>query len=923
MTNRLSKILMLGASPMMLAIAQPAFAQSTGSQEIEAVTVSANAQGSTDVLKPITVPKERATITQDFINTQPAGQTIFESLNMIPGVNFTNGDPYGNSGGNIRIHGFEGARISFTWDGMPLNDTGNYSIYTNQVADSEIINTVTVNQGTTDVDSPTASAVGGTINITTTRPKSDFAVLADTSFGSYDQVRTFGRVDSGAFGPWGTTAFASYSYDHYDKWKGPGYLQKRQYNAGIYQDMGDLGWIFMGMHFNQNRNNFYNSVTYLPVNSNVFFTPTANGATANSAAQLAALGYTGVTPVGVSAPNIALSPSGSYVGVGGPPLPTTAAGFGLTYDEAPQCARNTGANTPTFGTDQNESTSGTAITNPATGSNAGTTSQCTGYYNLRINPSDTGNVRIASLWHLMPGLVLTVDPSFQYVLANGGGVTMLAENDPRLRGTTGGLGMDLNGDGDLLDQVSVYSPSNTNTLRYGINTSLVWQITDQHAVQFAYTGDFGFHRQTGQMSFLDPNGNPYDVFGGYRDPAHRVLSADGTPIRSRDRRSHAFLNQAAFDYEGNFFDDALHVSAGVRAPFFQRDLNQLCYVGAAGSFNEYNPGANFQYCTSQTPTAVAANGTVQFAQLNATGFAPGALFTPPGQETVRYSRFLPNFGLSYTYGPSQFFASYAAGLSAPRTDSLYNGGNNGSCQTSTTPGCVYSTFAKVAPETTNSFTAGYRYTSDLLDGELVAYNTQFKNRIVTTYDAEQGISVDHNIGSVNMDGVDGTITVRPMDGLSIFNSVSYEHTRVSAGPLSTVNLNAAGTVTVSIAGKEVVETPNWTFDQRYQYKFDNFVLGIGGKFVGRRYATDANDYRLPSYVTVNMDATYNLVDLGWPESYIKFNAENLFNEKYFGSVQTTRTCFTPYTPTTSGCTSYPSLVVGFPATFEVTLRAAL
>ena len=886
MTNRFAKFLMMGASPMMLAIAQPAFAQSTGSQEIESVVVSANASGPVDVLKPITVPKERATITQDFINTQPAGQTIFESLNMIPGVNFTNNDPYGNSGGDIRIHGFEGARISFTWDGMPLNDTGNYAIYTNQVADSEIINTVTVNQGTTDVDSPTASAVGGTINLTTTRPKSEFSVLSDTSFGSYDEVREFGRVDSGAFGPFDTTAFASYSYNHYDKWKGPGYLQKRQYNAGLYQDMGSLGWIFLGMHFNQNRNNFYNSVTSLPVGTN----PANNNSV--------------VPALGVSAPNIALTPGGSFTGVGTPPTPTTAAGYGLTYDEAPLCTRPT----PVNGTTQLEATS-----------NGGTTSICTGYYNLRINPSDTGNVRLASLWHLMPGVVLTVDPSFQYVLANGGGVTVLSETDPRLRGTTGAAGVDLNGDGDALDQISVYSPSNTNTLRYGINTSLVWQITDQHAVQFAYTGDFGYHRQTGQMSFLDPNGNPYDVFGGYRDPAHRVLSADGTPIRSRDRRSHAFLNQGAFDYEGSFFDDAFHVSAGVRAPFFERDLNQLCYVQASGSFTQTTPGANFQYCTSQAPsTAVASNGTVQFAQLGNTN-----LFTPPGTEVVHYSRFLPNLGLSYTYGASQVFASYAAGLSSPRTDSLYNGGNNGHCQTATTAGCVYSSFAAIAPETTNSFTAGYRYTSDLVDGEVIAYNTQFKNRIVTTFDADQGISVDHNIGSVNMDGVDASITVRPMEGLSLFTSASYEHTRVSAGPLSTVNLNAAGTVTVSIAGKEVVETPDWTVDERIQYKFDNVTLGFGGKFVGRRYATDANDYKVPSYVTANLDASYNLTDFGAPESQIKFNAWNLFNDKYFGSIQTTRTCFTPFAPTTSGCTSYPSLVVGSPATFEVTFRAAL
>ena len=901
MTNRLAKFLMMGASPLILTIAQPALAQSTGSQQIESVVVSANANSPVDVLKPITVPKERATITQDFIDTQPAGQTVFESLNMIPGVNFTNGDPYGNSGGNIRIHGFEGARISFTWDGMPLNDTGNYSIFTNQVADAEIINTITVNQGTTDVDSPTASAVGGTINITTTRPKSELSFLSDSSLGSYGQIREFARADSGEFGPWGTRAFVSYSYDHYDKWKGPGYLQKRQYNAGFYQDMGDLGWIFLGLHFNQNRNNQYNSVSFLPVGTD----PNNNNNV--------------VAALGVSAPTVALTPGGSFTGVGVPPAATTAAGYGLTFDEAPQCNHLVGPNAPVAGTDQNESSSGAAITNPATLSAAGTTSQCTGYYNVRINPSDTGNIRISSLWHLMPGVTLTVDPSFQYVLANGGGIFMMAENDPRLRGTSGGLGVDLNGDGDLLDQISVYSPNNTNTLRYGLNTSLVWQIDGQNAIQAAYTLDYGLHRQTSQYAFMQAGGNPYDVFAGYRDPGHRVLAADGTPIRGRDRRSRAILNQAAFDYEGNFFDDALHVSVGVRAPFFERDLNQLCYVQASGSFNEYTPGANFQYCTSQTPSGpAAANGTVTFAQLPAT-----ALFTAPGQEVVRYSRILPNFGLSYTMGASQFFASYAAGLSAPRTDSLYNGGNNGKCQTAGTAGCVYSTFEQIAPETTNSVTAGYRYTSDIVDAELIGYNTQFKNRIVTTFDALQGISVDHNIGSVNMDGVDATLTVRPMDGLSIFSSVSYEHTRVSAGPLSTVNLNAGGTVSVSIAGKEVVETPDWQFSQRYQYKIDNFIIGVGGKFVGRRFATDTNDYKVPSYVTMNLDATYKLADFGWPESYIKFNAENLFNEKYFGSIQTTRTCFTPFAPTTSGCTSYPALVVGFPATFEVTLRAAL
>ncbi|HYS44997.1 MAG TPA: TonB-dependent receptor, partial [Rhizomicrobium sp.] len=341
MKNTFQKFLMASASFAFvspLVMATPSLAQSTATQQIESVTVSANASG-TGVMVPIIVPKERATIDQDFINTQPAGQSIFESLNLVPGYNFTNADPYGNSGGNVRIHGFDGNRISFTWDGMPLNDTGNYAIFTNQVADSEIISTATVNQGSTDVDSPTASAVGGVIAIQTTRPKEEFSALSDTSFGSYNEVREFARVDSGTFGPWGTRAFASYSYSYYDKWKGPGYLQKRQYNGELYQDLGATGWISLAVHYNENRNNFYNSVTFLPSNANTQYianAATVGGATPLSAAQSAAAG---LPTLGVGAPNVAYNTNGSYVGVGTPPLPTTATGYGLTWDEASLCTR--------------------------------------------------------------------------------------------------------------------------------------------------------------------------------------------------------------------------------------------------------------------------------------------------------------------------------------------------------------------------------------------------------------------------------------------------------------------------------------------------------------------------------------------------------------------------------------------------------
>ncbi len=886
MTMRLTKL--LGASSILaLTMAGPAYSQSTATQaveEIETVTVSAQLEGG-GIMKPITVPKERSTITQDFINTQPAGQSVFDALNKVPGFNFTNNDPYGNSGGNIRIHGFDGNHISFTWDGMPLNDTGNYAIFTNQVADSEIIGSATVNQGTTDVDSPTAAATGGVVSIISSRPTDEWGVLSDSSVGTNNYKRQFLRLDTGEFGPWATTAFFSGSYASYDKFKGPGYLKKQQFNAVVFQDLGDLGWIQLGMHWNSNRNNFYNNPTFYPTTSTL----------TNISGVL-----NGVTPFplvtgGPGAPNLAYSPGGSFTGTG--PV-NNVLGFGLNWDEAPTCTR---------------------VANRGVADND---AQCSSYYAVRINPSDTGNIRISSLFHINDSLSLTLDPSIQYVLANGGGYTSISEQDPRLAGSVAGIvGRDLNGDGDVLDNVGVFTPNNTNTIRYGINTSLVWRINQDHTVQLAYTGDFGFHRQTAQYSFLDNGGRPADPFAGYRDVAGRVLSADGTPIRGRDRRSHAILNQVAFAYEGNFWEDMLHVSAGVRSPFMTRDLNQLCYLQATGAFAGGFGGVGFPTCTSAAPTStLAANNTITLP-----GSATNRL-VPPSQETVNFNRVLPNAGVAFSpFGPMhQFYFAYAQGLAAPRTDNLYNGGNNGKCLvngavTPTAPGCVFSSFSTVNPETSTNYNLGYRYTSDMVQASVNLFNTQFKNRIVTSFDQDQGISIDRNIGSVNVAGVDGEVSVQLDPGLSVYTSAAYNHSRVSGGPPAIILVGAGG-APINLAGKSLVETPDWTVSQRYEYKIRGVTIGLGGKYTGSRFATDNNDYKVPSYFVADADIMYDLGGIGWTGSYIKLNGFNLFNQKYLGSISS-KPCFIPTLPSSSSCGSLPTFVVGSPQTFQITLRS--
>src|SRR3546814_6235962 len=79
-------------------------------------------------------------------------------------------------------------------------------VCSSDLVDPEILEQVSVNLGVTDVDSPTASAVGGTINIRTRVPSDEFGVTTTISYGdifasgrqrSRPYMRGFLMLDSG------------------------------------------------------------------------------------------------------------------------------------------------------------------------------------------------------------------------------------------------------------------------------------------------------------------------------------------------------------------------------------------------------------------------------------------------------------------------------------------------------------------------------------------------------------------------------------------------------------------------------------------------------------------------------------------------------------------------------------------------------
>jgi iron complex outermembrane receptor protein len=881
-----------------------AFAQSTGTVEAEQDTIVVTGTRTAEV-GGIVVPdtsKTREQLNAEFIQRQVPGQSINDTINNLPGVSFTNNDPFGSSGGNLIIRGFDNSRISETFDGIPLNDTGNYAIFSNQMLDPEIIEQVNVSLGSTDVDSPTASATGSTVNFRTRRPFETFAARIQGSYGDFDGgdfFRVFGVVDTGVLTSWGTRAFGSASMATNDFVYGNrGVVYKQQYNGMIFQPIGSNGdFISIAGHYNQNRNNFGGS---LPLRQD----------TVNCQP------VTGQTPAQVltcSQPRVVGSAAGNR--------------YPLNGDERDYTIARCQTRNAVFETVAQVTAAGYVDPDAANG--------CGGEFEERYNPSNTGNIRLNSRFTLMDNLVLTVDPSFQYVKANGGGTVVAQEGfrdvnpagpvvggpantatpqqcvqSPGTAGRScqtgyiGGtpyFGRDLNGDGDLLDTVRLLAPSQTQTDRYGVIAGLRWDINDFHTLRLNYSFDRGEHRQTGETGLLNVNGEPLDVF-----PVNIALADNGANIlQKRDRRSVALLHQISGEYRGEFFDSRLTVNVGIRAPFFERDLNNFCATSSASGFVE---------CFGSNSAGLAA-----WMANNPTVNIGGGVLAPvqgPQRRVFNYSEILPNVGAVYDIAPrTSIFFNYSRGLQVPSTDLLYNS-------------FFYpagSDRASPTPETTDNFDLGVRYRSSNIVAQASLWYTIFHNRIAQAYDPDLDQNVFRNLGTVDKYGIDASIAWQATPELQLYAYGSYLWSdigeNVLAGECSaTVSASCpAGSVGTQIfaptSGNRESGAPIYTFGGRVQYNLPWVEIGVSFKQTGGRYVNDMNQplylctnatggnayvnvvdcpataarfqvygAKTPAYNIVNLDVR---VPLNWAglndETYFQLNVTNLFDEFYVGN----------------------------------------
>ena len=783
-------------------VAAPASAQSTGSVDFDESVIIVSGARNTDVggVEIPDTPKAKQVLDEEIIRRQRPGQTVNDIVNLVPGVSFQNNDPWGSSGGSFTIRGFDDSRISQTLDGLPLNDSGNYALYTNQQVDPEILEEINVNLGVTDVDSPTASAVGGTINIRTREPSDDFGLTTTLTVGDIfaegnpssgrDRLymRGFAMIDTGDITGIGTKAFASASYVRYNNpFNNYGVVDKQQYNGRIWQDLGNNGdFVSVAGHYNQNRNNFFGSV------------PLRNDPT--------------------------LEPGSGFFNR-----------FPFTKEE-----RFYEINFPC------------TVDAPTPGV-ADVDNNCGAEFDRRYNPSNTGNIRGSSRFTLADGLILTVDPSFQYVKANGGGDEELLEGTRTYNGVeyTGFLrggyyfGRDLNGDGDTLDEVTGHDPSQTRTRRYGVIANLAYEISDNHRVRLSYTYDDANHRQTGQTSVALNNGEIADVFP-INNPE---ITADGFALNKRNRQSYATLHQVSGEYRGTFGD--FTAVLGLRAPFFTRDLNQMCYTTSASGFVDC-----FE---NQDPTAYEA------ANPNA---------APPINVEYEYDKLLPNVGAVYDFGNVSVFANYAKGLSVPGTDELYDSLFFSNKTTDFQP----------IEETTDSFDVGLRFQSGSIQAQLAGWYTRYKNRRATAYDPILDETITRNLGVVDKYGIDGSIAWSPTNNTLLYFFGSINESEIKEDVQLDVGQFA------ETAGKRESGAPTFTVGARGQVSFGPAELGVQVKHTGKRYVNDENvalttgfPATVDGYTLVDLDLRIRLGEyFNGRDAALQFNVTNLLDELYVG-----------------------------------------
>jgi len=443
------------------------------------------------------------------------------------------------------------------------------------------------------------------------------------------------------------------------------------------------------------------------------------------------------------------------------------------------------------------------------------------YYRLSTNPFENAIVRINTIFPLNDKTTLKIDPYFWYGYGTGGSQQRNQSESQFLNTTTNvkNAQVDLNGDGDKLDNILISSSSVTRTHRPGVVVSIN-QVEGLHSLTYGVWYERAQHKQTGPGVLVNADGSPTDYW--LRDGS-AIRRPDGSLFQRRDYETISTASQVFVQDTYTVTPDKTIITLGLRTPKIERDF-----------INRPNEGQS----------------------------------TPIGYEVVKtYSKVLPSLGLRHQLTKQdQLFAQVTQGFRAPPNFALDNYNIvNGKAVLSDT----------VKAETSTTVDVGYRYFGPVLTASATAFMIDYKNRQANGFDPELNKSSYVNVGGVKAKGLEFELGTRPINGLSAYASLSLNNTEIQN------NLPFSATFQVPVAGKEFPLAPKQMAGLSVQYANGPGYLQLKAKRTGKMFTSLMNDEWADGYTVFDLNAGYRLGDLGFGKGLtLRFNVANLLDKEF-------------------------------------------
>lgn len=493
-----------------------------------------------------------------------------------------------------------------------------------------------------------------------------------------------------------------------------------------------------------------------------------------------------------------------------------------------------------------------------------------GFYKFNINPFRNHLFTSKAEFKVNKDLMVSAEPYFWYGFGTGGGqIQQLTEGGT---GTNVTRLKDLNGDGDTLDKVLAYGSSVTETNRPGVTFKVNYRI-DNHTINAGYWFERAQHRQTGPRVAFDNNGNSSNTW--LDNPAVFLQRPDGLAFQARDWKTISTGKSLYVQDTIALMNDKLMLQIGGRNSTIDRDFTN--YANAQSTSATGRSDADYQIKRS-------------------------------------YSKFLPNLGVKFNLDTQQsMFFNVTENFKAPGNFSFQNLLQGGTVTNGVLTGATLRNPA-VNMETSTNMDLGYRMQTESTTLSGSVFTVNYKNRIAQAFDPATALSVDYNVGNVNVKGLELEAGQKLNKNFSLYGSLSYTESTMKQ------DLKVSGTLTEATAGKTMPDTPKWMSAVALSYKEGPWFGHLTAKYTGKSFATLVNDQQVKGYTVLNLAAGYKFPSSGFfktPE--VRLNVDNLTDINYQRINSPSGSLFTVRAVGAGG--REPSYYIGAPRFASVTLRS--